>query len=124
MLAAEDEGAGGFEDFSADAACPALDPATGGCNVYAWRPMTCRVFGPPVRSVGETGEEGLGHCELCFIGASPEQIADCEMQVPHALEEKLVEEVSREAGAGETVVAFALVHRSFNAASDDSLHEG
>lgn len=124
LLAAEDDGEAGFEDFSADAACPALDPATGRCDVYAWRPMTCRVFGPPVRSVGETGEEGLGLCELCFIGASAEQIAACEMQVPHELEEKLVEEVTGEAGAGETVVAFALVHRNFEAAGEDPLHEG
>lgn len=122
LLAADGEEE--FEDFSADAACPALDPATGGCDVYAWRPMTCRVFGPPVRSVGDGGEEGLGHCELCFIGASPEQVAACEMQVPHELEEKLVEEATGEAGSGETVVAFALVHRSFGVAGDDSLLEG
>ena len=36
-----------FEDFANDAPCPALNPATGLCDVYAWRPMTCRVFGPP-----------------------------------------------------------------------------
>src|SRR5271170_2919608 len=36
-----------FEEFANDAACPALDPATGLCDVYQWRPMTCRVFGPP-----------------------------------------------------------------------------
>ena len=59
-----------FEDFANDAPCPALDPATGRCDVYAWRPMTCRVFGPPVRAAGEDGAEGLGHCELCFIGAT------------------------------------------------------
>lgn len=99
LLATKGESEGGFEDFASDAACPALDPATGHCDVYAWRPMTCRVFGPPVRSVGETGEEGLGHCELCFIGASPDQVAACEMQVPHELEEKLLEEVTREIGA-------------------------
>jgi Fe-S-cluster containining protein len=94
-----------FEDFANDAACPALDPATGRCDVYAWRPMTCRVFGPPVRSAGENGEEGLGHCELCFGGASAEQIAACEMPVPHQLEEELLEKL----GQGETVVAFALL---------------
>lgn len=94
-----------FEDFADDAACPALDPATGRCDVYAWRPMTCRVFGPPVRAAGEDGAEGLGHCELCFIGATPEQVAACEMPVPHDLESELL----REAGADfETVVAFAL----------------
>ena len=95
-----------FEDFADDAACPALDPATGRCDVYAWRPMTCRVFGPPVRAAGEDGAEGLGHCELCFIGATPEQVATCEMPVPHDLEAELLRETVADF---ETVVAFALL---------------
>jgi Fe-S-cluster containining protein len=95
-----------FEDFANDAACPALDPATGRCDVYQWRPMTCRVFGPPVRATGENGAEGLGHCELCFIGATPEQVAACEMPVPHALEAELLDEIGPKP---ETVVAFALL---------------
>ena len=44
-----------FENFANDAPCPALDPATGRCDVYAWRPMTCRVFGPPIRAAGPDG---------------------------------------------------------------------
>ena len=92
-----------FEEFANDAACPALDPATGRCDVYAWRPMTCRVFGPPVR-MGDGG--ALGHCELCFEGASAAEVADCEMPVPHAVETRLLEEAG---GGGETVVAFALL---------------
>jgi Fe-S-cluster containining protein len=95
-----------FEDFANDAACPALDPATGRCDVYEWRPMTCRVFGPPVRAAGENGAEGLGHCELCFIGATPEQVAACEMPVPHSLEAELLEAIGSK---DETVVAFALI---------------
>jgi Fe-S-cluster containining protein len=95
-----------FEDFANDAACPALDPVTGRCDVYQWRPMTCRVFGPPVRAAGENGAEGLGHCELCFIGATPEQVAACEMPVPHELEAELLDEIGSKA---ETVVAFALI---------------
>jgi Fe-S-cluster containining protein len=95
-----------FEDFANEAACLALDPATGRCDVYQWRPMTCRVFGPPVRATGENGAEGLGHCELCFIGATPEQVAACEMPVPHALEAELLEEIGSNS---ETVVAFALL---------------
>lgn len=95
-----------FEDFANDAACPALDPASGRCDVYAWRPMTCRVFGPPVRSVSDSGAEGLGHCELCFIGATPEQVAACEMPVPHELEAELLDELDSQ---DETVVAFALL---------------
>ncbi len=103
-----------FEDFANDAACPALDPATGRCDVYAWRPMTCRVFGPPIRAAGEDGAEGLGHCELCFIGASPDDVAACEMPVPHSLEAELIKEISSEIGSeigapAETVVAFALL---------------
>jgi Fe-S-cluster containining protein len=49
VLGTSDADRGSFEDFADDAPCSALDPATGRCDVYAWRPMTCRVFGPPVR---------------------------------------------------------------------------
>jgi Fe-S-cluster containining protein len=98
-----------FEEFANDAACPALDPATGRCDVYAWRPMTCRVFGPPVRM---SDGDALGCCELCFTGASEDDIAACEMPVPHDLEAELAIEVGQE---GETVVAFALLPRSLAA---------
>lgn len=92
-----------FEEFANDAPCPALDPATGRCDVYAWRPMTCRVFGPPVR-VGNG--DALGCCELCFAGASEAEIAACEMPVPHDLENELISAMSDDS---ETVVAFALL---------------
>ena len=96
-----------FEDYANQAPCPALDPATGLCDVYAWRPMTCRVFGPPVRIEPDTsGDTALGHCELCFTGATTDQIAACEMPVPHGLEEKLLAEIPAQ---GETIVAFALI---------------
>ena len=103
MLEADGEGLEEFEDFSGDATCPALDPATGRCDVYACRPMTCRVFGPPVR-VGDG--DALGCCELCFVGANEEQIAACEMPVPHELEDELLKEMG---DRGQTVVAFALL---------------
>jgi Fe-S-cluster containining protein len=92
-----------FEEFANDAACPALDPATGRCDIYAWRPMTCRVFGPPVR-MGEG--DALGCCELCFVCANEDEIAACEMPVPHELETTLLAETGEN---GETVVAFALL---------------
>jgi Fe-S-cluster containining protein len=92
-----------FEDFANDAACPALAPATGRCDVYAWRPMTCRVFGPPVR-LGEG--DALGCCELCFVGATENEIAACEMSVPHGLEAELLGEIGQ---PGETIVAYALL---------------
>jgi Fe-S-cluster containining protein len=96
-----------FEGFANEAACPALDEATGRCDVYAWRPMTCRVFGPPIRMDAGMGEgDALGHCELCFHGASEAEVAACEMTVPHELEGALLDEVGAQ---GETVVAFALL---------------
>ncbi len=70
--------------------------------------MTCRIFGPPVRS-GE--ENGLGVCELCYQGATDEQIAACEMVPdPENLEEKLIAEIEKKTGKrGETIVAFCLI---------------
>jgi hypothetical protein len=67
--------------------------------------MTCRVFGPPVRS-----EDGLGVCELCFHGATEAQIAACEMQPdPEDLESTLLEEIENTSGRhGQTTVAFCL----------------
>jgi Fe-S-cluster containining protein len=94
-----------FADFANDELCPVLDPATGLCDLYEWRPMTCRTFGPPVASEG-----GLGVCELCYKGASEEEIAACEMVVdPDDVESKLVKSVEKSAGvSGETIVAWCL----------------
>ncbi len=101
----EGEAAARFDEFANDEPCPLLDPLTGACDLYAARPMTCRVFGPPVRS-----EDGLGVCELCYHGASDEQIAACEMEVdPEGVEAALVEELERITGRrGRTIVAFAV----------------
>lgn len=94
-----------FSEFANDEPCPALDPATGTCDLYESRPMTCRVFGPPIRS-----EDGLGVCELCFQGASDDEIAACEMKPdPDDLESALLEELEKSTGArGDTIVAFCL----------------
>jgi Fe-S-cluster containining protein len=94
-----------FAEFANDEPCPALDPETGNCELYESRPMACRTFGPPVRS-----EDGLGVCELCFHGASDEEIAACEMiPDPEDLESALLQEVETTTGiSGETIVAFAL----------------
>jgi Fe-S-cluster containining protein len=94
-----------FEAFANDEPCPALDPMTGRCELYESRPMTCRVFGPPVRSEG-----GLGVCELNFQGASEEEIAACEMiPDPDELEPRVVKKVETETGRqGNTIIAFAL----------------
>lgn len=89
-----------FEDFGNDEVCPVLNPLTGTCDLYTSRPMTCRVFGPPVRT-----DEGLGLCELCFHGATQPEIVAAEMFLPPpAIEEALTAPL----GSGTTIVAFAL----------------
>jgi Fe-S-cluster containining protein len=94
-----------FSEFANDEPCPVLDPATGTCELYDSRPMTCRVFGPPVHS-----EDGLGVCELCFQGASEEEIATCEMKPdPDDLESVLLEKVAQDTGVwGDTIIAYAV----------------
>jgi Fe-S-cluster containining protein len=95
-----------FDDFANDEPCPALDPATGLCDLYAARPITCRVFGPPLRT-----PEGLGVCDLCFHGATPDEIAACAVHLDcDSLEASVTEEAERAAGmTGNTIVAWALV---------------
>ena len=103
----------GFEDYANQAPCPALSPSTGLCDIYPWRPMTCRIFGPPVRIQADAaGSAALGHCELCFTGATTAQIAACEMPIPHGLEQQLLDEIlarGETPSHHETIVAFALL---------------
>jgi len=81
-----------------DEPCPALDPATGLCDVYAAR--------PPVRC----GDQAVGVCELCYEGASEAEIAACEVEIdPEGLEEELVAELEAASGeTGTTIVARVL----------------
>jgi len=119
ILDASAEGQAAFEDFANDAACPALDPATGLCDVYEARPMTCRVFGPPVRTAADmadqnsSNEEAFAVCELCFTEAAPEEIAAAEMVVPYAEEQRVLVYLQQvqpqSAAAAETIVAFCLL---------------
>ena len=105
VLSDDEDSESQFEDFANDEPCPVLDPASGMCELYEFRPVTCRAFGPPVRS-----EESLGVCELCFHGASDEQIAACEMEVdPDDLESELLNELEDATDVrGRTIIAFAL----------------
>jgi len=77
-----------------DQPCPALDPEAGTCDLYAWRPLTCRTFGPAIRVNGDS----VDVCELCFEGASEEQIVACSVDL----------EVDEGELAGETFVATVL----------------
>jgi Fe-S-cluster containining protein len=74
--------------------CPALDPATGTCDLYASRPVTCRTFGPAV----SVGGDSVGVCDLCYQGASEDEIAACAVEL----------DLSGLEDEGETIVAFAL----------------
>jgi Fe-S-cluster containining protein len=83
------------DEAGEDELCPALDPETRTCDLYAHRPITCRTFGPPVRFA----EQSLAVCELCFEGATPEDVAACEVDLGH---------IEAELGGADTIVAFAL----------------
>ena len=92
-----------FANFANHESCPALDPETGTCDLYEYRPMTCRIFGPPVRNEGGA----LGICELCFRGATDQQIAACELKPdPNNIEQSILDEMPSK--SENTIVAFVL----------------
>lgn len=95
-----------FESFGNDDPCPALDPETHTCDLYAWRPLTCRTFGPAVRLNGDS----VDICELCYHGANDEDIAACRVDLDIAgIEGPLEDEAEVATGlSGQTIVAFAL----------------
>lgn len=99
-----------FEDFANEEPCPVLDPVTGTCELYASRPVPCRTFGPPVRD--EDGHFAV--CELCFVGAPPEEVIRCEMdQSWRNLEDQLISVAENETRLAAphpqlTLIAFAL----------------
>jgi Fe-S-cluster containining protein len=91
------------EEATENDPCPALDPASGGCDLYAFRPLVCRTFGPPLRMP----EGGFAVCELCFNGAAPETVAACAVSVDaEALEAPLLKALeNRGVSVQETTVA-------------------
>jgi Fe-S-cluster containining protein len=88
--------ADGLPEGVDEAPCPALDPATGLCELYDARPITCRTFGPAVK----TPDGAVGTCELCFQGASEAEIAACAVEIDR--------EILELDAAASTLVAFAL----------------
>jgi Fe-S-cluster containining protein len=95
-----------FADFANDEPCPVLDPDTGTCDLYEFRPVQCRTFGPPVRDE----DDHLTVCELCFVDAPTDEVARCEMnQSWRPLEDELIAVAEQQTGLhGPTIVAFAL----------------
>ncbi len=95
-----------FEEFANDEPCPVLDPITGTCDLYEHRPILCRTFGPPMR----TEEENLATCELCYIHATTEEIAACELD-PTFPQVEAASNAAWDAATGhhgETLIAYAL----------------
>jgi Fe-S-cluster containining protein len=94
-----------FEHFANHEPCPALDPEHGTCDLYASRPQTCRVFGPPI-----VAGEGYGVCELCFQAATPQEVAQAAITPPSEDRSSALDEAAVAAGAppGATIVAFVL----------------
>jgi hypothetical protein len=71
-------------------------------------PIICRCFGPP----GLCDDSGsVAVCELCFDGASDEEISNCVVDFdPGGLEPVLIEALERATGVrGMTTVALSLV---------------
>ncbi len=101
-----------FEEFAHADACPALDPETQSCDLYAARPILCRTFGPPIRNEGADEDAGLAICELNFVGATPEEIAAAEMDSIFREMEGELEDAfqQKHPESGPTIVAFALLH--------------
>lgn len=94
-----------YETFASDP-CPALDPDSGACTVYAWRPVACRTYGPPVRM----GGDDLPPCPLCFKKAASAEIETARQTIDVAhVEDALTDRVEQDIGRrGMTTIAFAI----------------
>jgi Fe-S-cluster containining protein len=92
-----------FCDLHKDLPCPALDPDSGTCDLYEWRPIACRTYGPPVRLEGED----LPPCPLCFQGALAAEVDRCRVTVdPDGVQDAVL--AASDAPDGRTLIAFAL----------------
>lgn len=96
-----------FFDAQSSMPCPALDPATQTCDLYAHRPMACRTYGLPVTF----GGENLPPCRLCFTHSTPETIESCRVTPDkHGIEAAILNRMRRDGGdESETIVAYALL---------------
>ena len=108
LLDEDEEEIDSFTEKFSDLACPALDPATGLCDLYVHRPITCRTFGLPVLE----GDEKLPSCSLCFQHSCSKEIEDCRVEPdPDGLENAILSELLdvQADGGRETIVAYALI---------------
>lgn len=83
--------------------CPALDPESGACDLYRARPISCRIFGLPVRC----GEQTLPPCRLNFLEATTEELEAWAVDPdPHQEEAQLLTRFGLQ--SWDTIVAWAL----------------
>lgn len=104
----EDESAiQAFCERFASEPCPALDPASGRCELYESRPLACRTFGPAVR----IGDELLPPCDWCFVGSQEDARRTAGVIDPERREDAILDRLEADGAVGETVIAFALADR-------------
>jgi len=102
----DEEGRGEFFSRHDRLPCPVLDPEAGVCQLYAWRPLSCRTYGLPVRSGGKV----LPPCQLNFGGADRGAIVEAAAIEPDPgdLEGRLLRRLAVLGIDGDMVVASAL----------------
>lgn len=95
-----------YFDGHAELPCPVLDPATGRCELYTYRPVTCRSYGPPVT----IGGDALDPCSLCFQSVPQNELEPYRVDLdPEGLEETMLDALERGGrGTQRTLIAFAL----------------
>jgi Fe-S-cluster containining protein len=105
-LTADEQALDRFFERHAAMPCPALDPVSGCCELYAARPVACRTYGPPIRFGSDTAPP----CRLCFRGAAGEVVSRCTLDPdPWGLEQAILARMGVAAGqAWETLIAFVL----------------
>jgi Fe-S-cluster containining protein len=104
VLAEDDDAVEAFCARFAAEPCPALDPASGRCELYAARPIACRTFGPPVR----IGAQELPPCDWCFSGTPGDATRATAVVDPEGREDALLTRIEEAGVRGDTVIALAL----------------
>jgi Fe-S-cluster containining protein len=85
-----------IEEHDVEGPCPALNPGTGGCELYDFRPVSCRTFGLPVR----IGVDDLPPCRLCFTKAGAAEVESARVTIDPAGDEHAM--LTAMSGAGIT----------------------
>ena len=107
VLADEETARDAFFEATQTQPCAALDPATGLCDLYAHRPVSCRTIGPPT----VCGDAALPPCRLCFTTATPVEIERARVEPdPGDLEARALATMGEPRSEQETVVAYVLTH--------------